>query len=200
MAVTVGGESATVADGWAVLTREWKTGDTITVALPFAVRTEGFPDNPRRFAFLNGPIVLAALVDPGKPWPIVLGVRARATAALGAGGRQALDLRGVPDVFLTPGSSDRPGVTLEPLYKIHGDRHYMVYFDAFTPEQWKTREEENRREEARKKELEARTVDRVRPARSRTSATTRSRARGMRRAPSATGTSVTPPTAGSPGS
>ena len=29
-------------------------------------------------------------------------------------------------------------VTLEPFYKMHGDRHYVVYWDVFTPSQWKT--------------------------------------------------------------
>jgi hypothetical protein len=60
-----------------------------------------------------------------------------------------------------PGSSQ--GVTLEPLYKIHGDRHYVVYFDCFTPAQWKAREAEYRTEAERQAALAARTIDCVIP-------------------------------------
>ena len=44
---------------------------------------------------------------------------------------------GPASVFRSPG--DNQGVTLEPLYKIHGDRHYVVYFDCFTPAQWQAK-------------------------------------------------------------
>ena len=162
-AVTVNGENAPAADGWAAVTREWKTGDVITVALPFTLRTEGFPDNPRRFAFLNGPLVLAAQVNPGKPWPIVLGERSRATAALAPVAGKPSTFQGSPDVFRSPGVKAENHLTFEPLYKIQGNRHYMVYFDAFTPEQWKAKEAEDLRERARQKDLDARTVDRVNP-------------------------------------
>ena len=33
-----------------------KTGDVVDVSLPFTLRTEGFRDNPRRVAFLHGPL------------------------------------------------------------------------------------------------------------------------------------------------
>jgi uncharacterized protein len=162
-AVTVDGENAPAADGWAAVTREWKTGDTIAVALPFALRTEGFPDNPRRFAFMNGPLVLAAQVDPGKPLPIVLGARGLATAALAPVAGKPSTFQGSPDVFRAHGMKAANRLTFEPLYKVHGDQHYMVYFDAYTPEQWRAKEQEDREAQARQKALEARTVDRVNP-------------------------------------
>ena len=37
---------------------------------------------------------------------------------------------GPANIFRVPG--EKKGVTLEPLYKIHGDRHYVVYFDSLT--------------------------------------------------------------------
>ena len=51
--------------------------------MPFSLRTEGFVDNPNRFAFLNGPVVLAAQVEPGKPFPAAVSAHAQATQARG---------------------------------------------------------------------------------------------------------------------
>ena len=55
--------------------------------MPFHLRTEGFRDNPRRFAFLNGPLVLSAEVDPARPLPAVVTER-------GPGARQPQAGRG----------------------------------------------------------------------------------------------------------
>ena len=68
---------------------------------------------------------------------------------------------GPASIFRVPG--DNKGVTLEPLYKIHGDRHYVVYFDWFTPAQWQAKEAEYREEAAREKALAGRTIDVVNP-------------------------------------
>jgi hypothetical protein len=54
-------------------------------------------------------------------------------------------------------------VTLEPLYKVHGDRHYVVYWDLFSESKWQARQAEYAAELARLKELENRTVDLVNP-------------------------------------
>jgi len=51
-------------------------------------------------------------------------------------------------------------VTLEPFYRLYNER-YETYWDRFTPEQWQSRQEDYRKELARQKELEARTVDLV---------------------------------------
>ena len=51
-------------------------------------------------------------------------------------------------------------MTLEPFYKMHGERHYVVYWDRFTPEQWR---EKQQADLARRKELDRRTVDYVAP-------------------------------------
>ncbi len=58
---------------YAVVTRTWNSGDNVEISMPFSLRTEGFRDNPRRFAFLNGPLVLCAEVNPDKPIPCIFG-------------------------------------------------------------------------------------------------------------------------------
>jgi len=65
-------------------------------------------------------------------------------------------------VFRVPGAQECD-VVLEPFYSMHGNRHYMVYFDAFTPGQWKDKESEYAAEQARQRELAERTVDYVCP-------------------------------------
>ena len=64
--ICVNGEKQAVESkpgSYAVLSRDWKSGDTLDVSMPFTLRTEGFRDNPRRFAFMHGPLVLAAQVS-----------------------------------------------------------------------------------------------------------------------------------------
>ena len=163
-AVSVNGRSQELSGApgsWVTLERAWKNGDTVTVEMPCSLRVEGFADNPDRFAFLNGPIVLCAQVDPGKPFPaIVAGQRERALEAL-TPAASPNTFTGSPEVFRAPGSSG--GVTLEPFYAMHGGRHYEVYFDRFSPAQWKEKEADYAAELARQRDLAARSVDSVVP-------------------------------------
>ncbi len=166
MALSVNGTPqavATAPGSYAVITRTWKTGDTVEASMPFTLRTEGFRDNANRFAFLYGPLVLCAEVDPAKPFPAVVASPEETLAAVaplpGAAGKFTCDAR----VFRTPGGGASAPVTLEPFYTMHGTRHYVVYWDRFSPEEWKAKEEAYLAEAAREKELEERTVDVVHP-------------------------------------
>jgi DUF1680 family protein len=143
-AVAVNGQAQALTEGpgsWVSLERAWQSGDAITVAMPFALRLEGFADNPDRFAFLNGPLVLCAQVDPQKPFPAVVAERDQIVKALAPAGKPNT-FRGPAGIFRTAGS---PGadVTLEPFYAMHGPRHYVVYFDRFTQAQWQDKEAEH---------------------------------------------------------
>ena len=135
------------------------SGDKVEVSLPFALRVEAFKDNPDRFAFLSGPLVLAGEVDTRKPFPAIVAEKERTLASLKPVAGRANTLAGPAEIFRIPGEKNG-GEILEPFYKIY-DRRYETYWDRFTPEQWQTRQEEYRKELARQKELEARTVDYV---------------------------------------
>ena len=148
---------------YAVLTRTWKTGDTVDLALPFTLRTEGFRDNPQRFAFLHGPLVLCAQVDLGKPYPAIVAEENRVLASLRPVADQPSTFTGPAEIFRRAGETAGPGVTLEPFYKLHGNRHYVVYWDAFTPAQWQAKEAAYQLELAQQRELDARTIDAVQP-------------------------------------
>ena len=156
--------SATSNPGsYITLSRIWKSGDTVEIVMPFNLRTEGFRDNPRRIAFMNGPLVLCAAVDAGGNYPAIV-----SDAENIAVGFEPVEDR--PSVFGTTagifhvaGQNAPASVRLEPFYKMHGDRHYVVYWDMFTEKQWQEKEEKYRVELARRKELEKRTVDYVLP-------------------------------------
>jgi hypothetical protein len=140
--------------------RAWKNADTLSVKVPMGLRIEGFADNPDRLAFLYGPIVLCAQVEPGKPFAAVAPARQEVL--------KALKPAGPPDTFTGSSETFRAlgragGLTLEPFFAMHGGRRYQVYFDRFTQAQWNLKEADHAAELARQRELEARTVDFVAP-------------------------------------
>ena len=147
---------------WVSLKRTWHKGDAVTVKMPFGIRTEGFADNPDRFAFLNGPIVLCAQVDPSNPALAVVGERDAAIHALATTGKPNTFVAG-QEFFRGPGGAS--GVTLEAFYAVHGGRPYQVYFDRFTAAQWTDKEADYAAELAHQRTLAARTVDFVVPDR-----------------------------------
>ncbi len=148
---------------YAVVKRTWKTGDTLEIVMPFNLHTEGFRDNPKRFAFLNGPLVLCAQVTPKQLPPAVVGTPEQACEALRPLADRVSNFTGPAEIFRLPGAETKEGITLEPFFRMHGGRHYMVYFDAFTPEAWAVKEMQYTAEMAARKALEARLVDRVNP-------------------------------------
>jgi uncharacterized protein len=163
-AVVINGQAQKLSaapGSWVALQRTWKSGDVVTVKMPFALRTEGFADNPNRFAFLNGPLVLAAQVDPAKPFPAVVGDWDQVLKALTPAARPGC-FAGSPAVFRVP-AEQGSGVLFEPFYALHGGHPYEVYFDRFTTAQWEDKKKEYAAELARQRDLAARTVDYVFP-------------------------------------
>jgi DUF1680 family protein len=149
--------------GYAAIQREWKNGDWVEIAMPFHVHTEAFRDNPRRFAVLDGPLVLGAQVSLKKPFPVVVAEEGKVLEALQPIAGKPSTFRGSGNVFRVPGETNHEGVVLEPFYKIHAHRDYQVYWDLFTNAQWNAKEEAYQAAALREKESEARTVDRVNP-------------------------------------
>jgi hypothetical protein len=68
-----------------------------------------------------------------------------------------------PEVFKVAGERLEKPILFSPLYQVHGNRTYQVYFDRYSSAQWQARELEYAAEMARRKALEARTVDYVNP-------------------------------------
>lgn len=124
---------------FAEVNRVWRAGDRLEVSLPFSLRIEAFKDNPERFAFMDGPLVLGAKVEAHKPFPVVVGDKATALVGLEPVLGEADTFRPAADVFRMPGGSSDEPIVLQPFYKLY-DVHYEVYWDELTPAQWQERE------------------------------------------------------------
>lgn len=145
---------------YATLAQSWKSGDVVEVDMPFSLRTEGFFDNPHRVALMYGPLVLCAETTrtiQELPYPALLGEP-------GSLGSNLKPIPGESATFEDPsrlfrrGADDLQNARLEPLYRVHGDRNYVVYWNTFTPSAWTAIE-------TQVKALQARTVDHVLPGR-----------------------------------
>jgi len=141
--------------------RTWKRGDKVEFTLPMKVRTEAMPDNPNRVALLYGPLVLAADLGssrgPSPRIPVLVTGDKPVSSWLQLNRSDGLDKLDGLD-FRTVGIARPSELAFRPFYTIHHDR-YATYFDIFTEAQWDKAEADYRAEEARQRDLEARTVD-----------------------------------------
>jgi len=140
---------------YAVIEREWRSDDVLRIEMPFALRTEPMPDNERRVAIFYGPILLAGEVGPPRSQDLVPVLVTENRPV-----REWLQpLWERPLQFRTAGVGRPRDVMLRPLYATYDCRH-TVYWDLFTEAEWEQRRAAHEAEQARLRELEARTVDR----------------------------------------
>lgn len=147
------------------ITRKWQSGDTVTLKLPKRLHEEPVPDNPRRVALMWGPLVLAGDLGPEQ------GRRRRNDNAanvpvfvtdaknVGAWLKPVADK---PGAFHSDGVGREQDVDFVPFYRLHR-RTYAVYWDLFTPQEWKKRSEAIADEHERQRKLEAATVAYAQP-------------------------------------
>ncbi|WP_342416299.1 beta-L-arabinofuranosidase domain-containing protein [Paenibacillus sp. FSL R10-2782] len=149
---------------YVVIEREWNDGDTVEYDIPMTVRVEEMPDNPRRIAFMYGPLVLAGDLGPVAQdsneerllASVLIGETDSLTSKLVPGGNK-------PNVFRMNDVGYVGDLELRPFYQMY-DRSYTVYWDLFSKEEWASTEAEYRTALAYQLELERRTVDAVQPA------------------------------------
>jgi DUF1680 family protein len=159
------------------LDRAWKTGDVIDVHLPMHVHAEPLPGSARHHAVLYGPIVLAGdmgregldqLPDftgshqenkyahlPALPVSAFVGTPADIA-------RKIEPVPGKPLTFRTAGLAQPSEVTLIPYYEVH-HRRYNLYWNVYSPEDWKTQQVALAQAERVQREMAARIVDEFRP-------------------------------------
>jgi hypothetical protein len=145
--------------GYFVVNRTWKNSDRVELVMPMNLYSESMPDNPNRIAFLYGPIVLAGQLGTTMPDPIY------GTPVLLTDNRNVNDwLKPVaqePLTFEMNGVGQPTNPILKPFYKIY-DQYYSVYFDFFTPAEWRSRQLEYEAEKKRKQEIDEITIDNFR--------------------------------------
>ncbi|CAN5412540.1 glycoside hydrolase family 127 protein [soil metagenome] len=149
--------TSSTPDTYASIKRTWKKGDRLEFSLPMSLREVPMPDNANRVALAYGPIVLAANMGPNKgPAP--------RTPVLVTDGRPVKEwlrpVAGAPLSFEVSEAARPEKLVFQPFWSLHNDR-YGVYFDKFSQAEWDRTEAEYRAEEARVKDLTARTVDQV---------------------------------------
>jgi DUF1680 family protein len=147
------------------LKRRWSDGDTIAVALPKQLRIEALADNPRVAAIMWGPLVLAGDLGPdgrseGRSWkPVEVPSLVTADRSVS---HWIKPIDGKPGTFRTDGAGRDRDVELVPFYRLHR-RTYSVYWDLFTPSEWKARAAEIAAEQELQRKQEAATVGYVQP-------------------------------------
>lgn len=172
----------TGASTYLPIRRKWKKGDMITFHLPMKVSLEPIPDKKDYYAFLYGPIVLAASTSTEN----LDGIYADdSRGGHIAHGRQ-IPLQEVPMLIGNP-DSIRPSLhkqsgsklafsydgnvypaqkskslELIPFFRLHNSR-YAVYFRQASEEQFKTIQEEMATAERKATELANQTVDLIFP-------------------------------------
>ncbi len=160
--ITINGQAQPIdsqPSSFASIHRTWQSGDKVVVKFPMTLRTESMPDNTRRIAVFYGPTLLAADLGPendpqaGTPSyvPVLLTDNRPVADWVEAENKQQ-------SVFRTHGVGQPRDVALVPFHRLH-ERHYTVYLDVFTAEEWARREAEIRAQQAREQRLAARTVD-----------------------------------------
>lgn len=157
--------NTSMADHYIEITRKWRAGDTVQIVLPKTLREEPLPDNPTRTAIMWGPLVLAGDLGPEitreewredghkppPPAPVVVTAEKSVAGWLKPVAGQAGAFR------TTAEAGPASGIEFKPFYEM-ARRRYAIYWDVFTPAEWKQKSETYAAEEARKQKLEAATV------------------------------------------
>jgi hypothetical protein len=136
-AVTVNGEAVALpgpASRYVDLTRTWNDGDMVVVRLPRTLHTEPVPGNAGRIAVLDGPVVLAGVLDQssdrGAPPVLITGGRPVET--------WLEPIASSPGSFRTKGVGHEREVVLKPFNELDG-LPYTIYWDVLAPEAWSAR-------------------------------------------------------------
>lgn len=146
---------ATREAGYAIVTRRWRKGDTLVLELPLDLRVEATADDPDTIAIMRGPLVLAA--DLGARDTKFDGV---APALVGSDVLSTLETRAGPQArFEVPQGVARPGNLQFTAFYAQYDRRSAVYFKRFTEAGWAREEAAYMAEQARERDLAARSVD-----------------------------------------
>lgn len=176
-----GSVSATENGNYLSLRRKWKKGDVITFELPMNVRLEQIPDQKDYYAFMYGPIVLAAATSTehldglyaddsrgghiahGKQislqeMPMLIGNPESIRNSLHKDNGELLTFSYTGNVFP---AQNKP-LKLIPFFRLHNAR-YAVYFRQASEQELKAIQEETIKAEKKAIELANQTIDLIFP-------------------------------------
>lgn len=149
---------ATKPGSYITLDREWKTGDTIELVMPFRLRFEAFLDDENRAAVIYGPLVMCAWTTKDNPVSVIRGGKNEVLKALQPG-------TAGPNTFTAPASIFRSSfektdgeTTFVPFYLEHR-KPYTVYWEICDDARWVAKESEMKVEKERQRIIDVRRVD-----------------------------------------
>ena len=147
-------QQAKLEKGYLLLRRRWRAGDTVRLSLPLQLRLESAAGNDKVVALLRGPMVLAA--DLGAADQPFDGL---APALVGADILGSIKPGDTARALYRSVGSGRPGdMKFAPFFAQY-ERRAAVYFNTYSEAEWAASEAAFRKEEARLKDLAARSVD-----------------------------------------
>ncbi len=168
---------STQPGSYAAITRKWKKGDMLEIALPMKPSVESIPDRSGYSAFLYGPIVLAAKTDttdlkglfaddsrmghvaqgkmiPLQKMPFLVSNQTEILSKIKAveGKKLTFKIEDIvyPDKYKT--------IELIPFYTLH-DWRYIIYWPVIAPEKLKEVQQRLAEEEAIQQKLAEKTID-----------------------------------------
>jgi len=163
------------------ITRQWKKGDEVLIALPMHTTTEKMPNVPYYIACMHGPILLAAktgtedlkgLVAGDSRWGhIASGTKLPNDKApiiieddMSAIAEKIKPVKGKPLTFTTSDLTmiHADEMELIPFFQLH-DARYMMYWMSLSKTQYKSHLDSLAEAEKAQLELEKRTIDFVAP-------------------------------------
>jgi len=174
--VKINGKAQNVSakpSSYITLSRAWKTGDRVELAMPMSLRLEPMPDDANLAAVCYGPLVLAGKLGTEKFTKDIQfapdqrqrhGAPSIDVPVFVAAGKDVKDwvkpVPGKPMTWRTKGVGKPDEVTLIPFYQLFDER-YSIYWKLYTPQGYSSIEAENKAREKERLEAEARTVDSV---------------------------------------
>ena len=149
---------ATEPGNYITMEREWKTGDTIELVMPFRLRFEAFRDDENKAAVMYGPLVMCAWTTKYNPVSLVRGDKNEVLKALQPGAAGPNTFTAPASIFLTSFEKTDGETTFVPFYQEHR-KPYTVYWDIRDEARWAATEAEMKAEKDRQRILIARRVD-----------------------------------------
>jgi DUF1680 family protein len=178
LSLTVNNQAVNITSqpgGYAELTRHWQAGDRVKIELPMKIRVVRQEKVPGWVSFFYGPILLVGELGAegttqsdyiGRYTPIkALRPLAKAPVILASHDEDMVarvtPIPGRPSAFQTSGLVKPADVTLAPFFRTHFQR-YAMYWQVSELESWEATQRKIAEAERLERELDGRTLDRVR--------------------------------------
>ncbi len=154
--------------GYIILKRKWKSKDHVRIEFETKTHLEQLPDGSNWSAFVNGPIVLAAktstealdglFADDSRMGHVASGKYMPMDKAYALVGEKASYVSRLKELGNMRFALD--SLELEPFFELH-DARYQMYFQTFTKDEFKEKQEILREQEIKEMTLEANTIDKI---------------------------------------